>query len=272
MSDDLHGSAVERLAEVLDLIAAEGSHAYAKRIIGDMGIPRSSAYEIITRLVHAGYVSRLPCGGLRLGDELCQLGLSHLGLAVGTKRIRGALELLQEETQELAYLACLHDTRILVTHLYRSERAARTIIAAGCEFPVNWLSCGLLLLSNLSEDELSRFLTNNVRPSPTGEAPTNLRRLAEEVSMARRKRYVIEPTSTSGGNGSISAAVMDPAEACVATITLVLPAARMMHNIDSLLSRVRSAAMTIAAGLVQPHRQDAGHARLPLSARRANIL
>jgi DNA-binding IclR family transcriptional regulator len=252
MNDEGLDTAVDRLSEMLDLIAAEGSHAYAKCVIEDVRIPRSSAYQLLTRLIHAGYLKRLPCGGLRLGDEISALALSRLSLANAADAIRDTLRMLQEETQELAYLACLHDNRVIVTHLFRSERAARTVISVGAEFPVNWLACGRLLLSHLSDDQLKQFLISNVRPSPNCDATTNLRKLTEEVHEARRKRYVVELPPKVGGTGSIAAAVVAPSGACVAAISLTLPGVRMIHNVDSLVSCVCSAATALTAVLTQP--------------------
>ena len=61
---------VGRAAEVLDLFSVERPYWGPTEVAAEVGVAKSSAYELLRELARAGLVERMACGKYRLGWRL----------------------------------------------------------------------------------------------------------------------------------------------------------------------------------------------------------
>jgi len=96
-----------RITQALDLVAQARTSPSSRLLFDQLGIPRSSGYDLVSSLGRRQYLQNRTGSQWVLGDEIHVLALSRYGLGGIAERIAPALEALQEGTQEVALLAVL---------------------------------------------------------------------------------------------------------------------------------------------------------------------
>jgi len=104
---------VGRAAEVLDLFSVERPYWGPTEVAAEVGVAKSSAYELLRELARAGLVERMACGKYRLGWRLVGLARTMLrSNGLSTTVIPAAHELARE-LGETVHLAALDRERVL---------------------------------------------------------------------------------------------------------------------------------------------------------------
>lgn len=238
-----------RVADTLDIVAQARTAPASRQIFERLAAPRSSGYDLLRGLLEKDYLQRRAGGRWILGDEVHALAMSRFGLGEVAAQIAPVLTALQEETQETSQLMVLNDTQVWVTHAYRSIRSISLGPEIGASMPINWTAAGCLLVCGLNERFLRRFVAAHARPSPAGQAPTDIERLVREVQDAQHRGYAVEIGEACRGAASIAAPVTDAHGKCLAAVSLLLPVARMLSCQETLISLVRAAAAKLTRGL-----------------------
>ncbi|HUS56344.1 MAG TPA: helix-turn-helix domain-containing protein [Thermohalobaculum sp.] len=69
---------MRRAIAIFELLLAEGEPMPIAKIIARLGIPKSTAYELVHTLSHAGYLERSDrSSSLFLGRKLFELGMAY---------------------------------------------------------------------------------------------------------------------------------------------------------------------------------------------------
>jgi DNA-binding IclR family transcriptional regulator len=98
---------VRRASEVLDLFSVERPYWGPTEVAAEIGVAKSSAYELLRELARAGLVERMACGRYRLGWRLAGLARTMLQTnRLGTAAIPAAHQLARQlgETVHVAAL------------------------------------------------------------------------------------------------------------------------------------------------------------------------
>jgi DNA-binding IclR family transcriptional regulator len=236
---------IARLCDILDQVAHAGKPASARTLIADLGIPRSTAYDLFRMLAAEGFLERDDAGALQLGKAVRRLAFAYLGIGPLAAQVEPVLAELQEVTGETAQLSVLDGGQVLVVHAVSGPRAMRVNTDVGLRVPVNWTAAGRVLLASLPDKQLDYFLTANIRPSPTGRAEARIQRLKAEIRQAQIDGYALELSQASEHAGSIAAPVSD-GQGCRAAVCLEVPEARLEGNRTPLIEAVKRAAQKLA--------------------------
>jgi DNA-binding IclR family transcriptional regulator len=103
---------VGRAAEVLDLFSVERPYWGPTEVAAEVGVAKSSAYELLRELARAGLVERMACGRYRLGWRL--VGLARMMLqSSGLSTTVPAAHELARQLGETVHLAALDRDRVL---------------------------------------------------------------------------------------------------------------------------------------------------------------
>ena len=240
--------AVRRALGILELMMKSGKPLTVAEIIGDLGIPKSTAYELVNTLTAAGYLA--PQGGdkrLFLGRKLFELGSAYQSQVDLLKDGSRVIAELRDLTGETVQLSVLDGTMMLVLMKEEGSNPIRIVSTVGSRVPVNWAASGRLLVSDLEEPELRAFLRDTVRQSPTGRAQLDIEALVREIRQSRRRGYATEINETNAHAGCVAAPVFDGSGRCVAAISVVAPAARLTaRNRAGLVAAVTDAARKLS--------------------------
>jgi IclR family KDG regulon transcriptional repressor len=212
------------------MLAREGA-ARIQDLVDDLGIPQSTAYELARILMEAGYVEQgRERGALCLGRKLYELGMAYRSQVDLLKDGEDIVHRLSQELGETVQLSVLDHDRMLVLLKDEGTRPLRIISKVGSRVPVNWAAAGRLLVSDMSEDELRRWLPANVAPSPTKTAPLDVEELVGQIRAFRARGYGIEVGEANEHAGCVAAPVLDREGRCIAAISVAAPEYRLSES------------------------------------------
>jgi DNA-binding IclR family transcriptional regulator len=242
---------VHRTVELLDFLRARGAPATGPEIVQALGIPKSSAYELIRTLAGAGLIEEdAGSGRYYLGRRLYVLGLAYRAQVDLMREGTAAVRALRDETGETVQFSVLDDRHMLVLVKEEGVHALRIISTAGSRVPVNWAAAGRFLVSDLDDAALRALLAETVRPSPTGRAETDIDRLVARIRAARRDGFATEINEVNAHAGCVAAPVLDEAGRCVAALSIAVPEPRLTpERLPVLIAAVTGAARRLSERL-----------------------
>ncbi|MCI0429761.1 MAG: IclR family transcriptional regulator [Rhodospirillales bacterium] len=227
---DEGGRSARRVLSIFDLMLSRGEPLTVAEVVRALGIPKSTAYELMRTLTAAGYVERSGNASYFLGRKLFELGMayrSHVDLLKEGSKI---VEELRDETGETVQLSVLENNVMLVLVKEESQKPIRIISRVGSRVPVNWAAAGRLLVSDLSDHELKALLPRIIKPSPTKRAPTDPGELVRQIKRFRAQGYGFELNEANEHAGCVAAPVIDASGKCVAAISIVAPEQRLQRS------------------------------------------
>ncbi|NTE68193.1 IclR family transcriptional regulator [Agrobacterium tumefaciens] len=242
---------LRRAIEILGLIESKGRGLSVSEIVGELSLPRSTAYEIVRVLLETRLLAQEDSDAkFKLGARLFELGMhyrSHDRLLQEGSRILAAL---RDETGETVQLSILDGDRVNIVLKEEGRRAVRIISDVGSRVPVNWSAAGRLLVSDLGDVELKKFLERTIAQSPTGQAEMNVPNLMGQIRAYRKRGYSTETNEANEHAGCIAAPVLNDTQSCIAAISLAAPESRLKsEDFERLKSGVQSAANQLSASL-----------------------
>jgi len=226
---------LRRAVSILGLIHDSGRAQRVADVVASLGIPKSTAYELIRVMAAEGLVAPTEDGRFALGRRLHELGT---GYSVQVDLLREGTRIMRElrdETGETVQLSIMDGTLMQVLLKEEGNRAVRIISNAGSRVPVNWAAAGRLLVSDLDDASLIRLLADTARPSPTGCAETDPARLVAQVRRSRAQGHAVEIGETNEQAGCIAAPVLDVTGAVMAALSVVAPEQRLQTSDFALL-------------------------------------
>jgi DNA-binding IclR family transcriptional regulator len=250
--DDNTGSrSVRRALDILELMLKHDQPVTVAQIIGELAIPKSTAYELVRTLSDGDYLEPAGKGsGLFLGRRLFELGMayrSHVDLLRDGSRIA---EELRDETGETVQLSVLENDLMMVLFKEEGVRPLRIISHIGSRVPVNWAAAGRLLVSDMDDKALAGLLSATIRQSPTGRAVLDVKKLIAQIRKFRRQGYATELNETNEHAGCVAAPVVDASGRCIAALSIVAPEQRLARpNRDKLIAAVMAAAEKLSRRL-----------------------
>lgn len=251
-SDESSGSrSVRRALDILELVLKHNQPVTVAQIITELGIPKSTAYELVRTLSDGDYLEAAGKGsGLFLGRRLYELGMayrSHVDLLRDGSRIA---EELRDETGETVQLSVLENDLMMVLFKEEGIRPLRIISTVGSRVPVNWAAAGRLLVSDLDDDALKTLLAATICQSPTGRAILDVDKLVAQIRKFRRQGYATELNETNEHAGCVAAPVIDGKGRCIAALSIVAPEQRLAKpNREQLIAAVVAAAQKLSRRL-----------------------
>lgn len=247
--DGSNARSLLRAIRVLDHLGQSETGRTAAEIVAALGLPRSTAYEILGALTEAGLLEQAPDDSrFRLGPRLFELGMHYRSqdrLLREGSRVLGAL---RDQTGETAQLSILEVNCAKIVLKEEGHRALRIISTVGTRVPVNWSAAGRLLVSDLGDAALEEFLSRTIAPSPTGRAQMDVAHLAGEIRRFRTQGHAMEVSEANEHAGCVAAPVLSPDGRCIAAVSLAVPEPRLAsQDLAALVDMVKTAAQQLTA-------------------------
>jgi DNA-binding IclR family transcriptional regulator len=242
-------SGIDRALQILDYLQENmnpvGPYAVAKAI----GAPLSTVYVIIDDLVEKRLLQRRSDGLVWLGARLYHYGLAYAQsldfLNVATHEMQD----LCREVEETIQICGRDGDHMVVLAMADGPGHFRVTSRIGSRVPLNWTASGRLLVGHLPTEERLEIFRHASRASPTGHAQTDAEALSAASAVALKERLSIQINESDFSVACVAAPICDPAGACVATISVVLPEHRVVQDRQRYTGAVRNAAERIEATL-----------------------
>jgi DNA-binding IclR family transcriptional regulator len=242
---------VRRALEMFELMLRRGEPLSVAEIVQTLGIPKSSAYELVRTLAEYGYLEPGPASGsFGLGRKLYELGMAYRNQVDLLKEGGRVVGELCQRTGESVQFSVLEDGMMLVLLKEESPQPIRIISRIGSRVPVNWAAAGRLLVSDLDDEALRETLAEHVAPSPTGTASTDIDALIAQIRAFRAQGYGFELGEANAHAGCVAAPVTDGSGRCVAAISVIAPEQRLqVENRSFLIEATTEAARKLSRRL-----------------------
>ena len=219
-------SALDRALQVLDQLQTSGTPMTAYDIARSAGAPLSTMYSIIDDMVEKGLLMRADDRRVWLGPRLYGYGLTYANsldvLAVAGEE----MQRLSREVEETVQVCGRDDGMMVVLLMAEGPGHFRVTSRVGSRVPVNWTASGRLLVGHLPPAKRAAFFAKHAKPSPTGRAQTDPRKLSQASAAALAQRLSMQVGESDASVACLAAPVMNPGGECMVTVSIVLPEAK----------------------------------------------
>lgn len=252
--------ALRRGLQVLHALASRPAPISAAALARDLGLARSTVYELLTELAAAGFAVHLP--------DSRRWGLGLAAFEVGSAYLRGqplerlagpALARLSAATAATAHLGVLHGAQTLYLAKERPLRGPSLVTEVGVRLPAALTATGLSMLAALPAAQVRALFPDvDAFVTRTGRGTRTLPELRDRLAAIRRRGWAVEDGEVSPDTASLAAPVFDhngmPAAAVGLTVSHRCPAgtanaAGCGLDLAEFATVVRSAAASLTAAV-----------------------
>ncbi len=203
--------ALRRGLAVLQLLASRATPVSAAAVARDLGLPRSTTYELLSELAAAGFAAHLPAERRwGLGLAAFEIGSAYLRGQPLERVGRPVLVRLSVAAAGTAHLGVLHGNQTLYLAKEKSGRTPTLVTDVGVRLPAALTATGLSILAHLPAGQVrALFPDATAFVDRTGRGPATLPALRRDLAGARRQGWAVEDGRISAGAASVAAAVFD---------------------------------------------------------------
>ena len=254
--------AAEQTLAVLRFLARQAGPVPAAAVAREAGLPRSTAYHLLSVLVENGFVVHLPEERrYGLGVAAFELGSAYARQAPLARLARPVLARLVDRVGESAHLAVLHGREVLYVVEDRAAGRPPLVTDVGVRLPAHLTASGRAMLADLPAPQVRALFPDRAAfVDRTGLGPASLPELRRVLAEVRRRGHAVEDGEVSSGLASVAAAVHDHTGHPVAGVAVTYPAtgpdavARPAADHATVVTAVRATAaeLTRRLGGVRP--------------------
>jgi IclR family acetate operon transcriptional repressor len=234
--------AIDRVCDILDLVAAEGPIALADIALA-CGIPKTSAFRYLATLEARQYVNRV-------GDSAeYRLGLAMMSFQSNpfdplVEAAIPLLETIRDKFGETANLGVLTGNRISYLAIVESKKSVRLAARAEDKDFVHCTALGKAIVSRMPLGEVHTLLGETFERR-TYKTLTTWDGLERELELVRQNGFAVDDEENELGGRCVAVAVAGPFKAA---ISLSAPVSRLA---EKELAKAASELNIISAALTQ---------------------
>lgn len=238
---------VQKAVRILELIAKEPGLTVSK-VSERLGLPKSSAHDILATLEDESLVFRTHAGGgLHLGIRLFELGNKSLGDFEIRKASEASLRWLNKELDETVHLTILDNDEVLYVECFESTKRLRIYSVIGVRAPLHCTAVGKAIMAYLPEAEVDRIVAERGLPKMTENTIIDAQELKKELVATVRRGYAIDNSEHEEGVRCVAAPIRSRSGEVIASISVSGPDQRIaMGDVPQLAILVVKAANEIS--------------------------
>lgn len=213
---------------ILEYLARHSDPAPAATIGRELGLPRSSTYQLIRVMQDEGFVVHYPeLRAYGLGALVSEIGSSVLRANRLASLGRPLIDRLVAESAVpvVGQLAVLHGSDVSYVGVASGFRAPTTVARLGVRLPAHLTATGRALLARVSTDQVrALFPHRESLITRHGLGPRSLRELDAILAETRRRGWSIEDGEITEEYASVASSAVDRNEYPAAAIGLTFRA------------------------------------------------
>jgi DNA-binding IclR family transcriptional regulator len=217
--------AAAQALRVLRHVAAQAGPVPAAVIARDLGLPRSSTYQLLAVLVAEGFVVHLPEERrYGLGVSAFELGSAYSRQAPLARLARSPLARLVDDLGHNAHLAVLHGREVLYLVEERAPGRPPLVTDVGVRLPAHLTASGRAVLAALTRAQVrALFPDRSAFVDRTGLGPSSPGQLRQVLEQVRARGFAVEDGEVTPGFASVASAVLDHTGHPVAGVAVTFP-------------------------------------------------
>jgi len=191
---------------VLKFLSAQAEPVSAARIAASVGLPRSSAYHLLSAMAEEDFVVHYAddrCWGIGIGAWEVGHGFARQEPLARIARV--PLAQLVDQVGESAHLAILLGTDVLYVVEERAPSRPHLVTDVGVRLPAHLTASGRAILASLGQSQMSALYPNKTSfVSRTGLGPRSPIELKRVLSETRQRGFALEEGEVTPGFSSIA--------------------------------------------------------------------
>ncbi len=237
---------IDRMASLLDALAAEQNGASLKILSAETGLHPSTTFRILSSLIQHGFVARDEAGLYLLGPHLLQLAAKvRVGLDVRAVA-RPEMEWLRDQVGETVNLTVRQGDEMVYVERVTPNRMMRVEQLIGSRAPLHVTAVGKLMLGEAGAAATRDYAKRTRLPAYTANTRHDVKTLLEDIGICSARGYALDDEEAELGVGCIGALIRDATGAAVAGLSVSAPMERRQMDWVTL---VQEAARRVSARL-----------------------
>jgi DNA-binding IclR family transcriptional regulator len=229
---------IDRVISLLDALLQQHRPMRIGDIARQIGAPRSTTYEIVSRLVEADILQpHGPEGHVYFGRAAHLFGRAYADANPLLRRAGELMERLAAETEATVQLCGLKGNKYVVIDARDGGGLFRITTDIGVEVPIPWTASGRLLLGHMSDAEIRAFLPPEDFRLPDGRM-LPVEAFLSDVARARAEGHCATTGLANRFTYCLAAPIRDQAGVVRSTLCFVLPADTCEARRNELLARL----------------------------------
>jgi len=234
---------VTRALLILDSLAGNTEGLSVKDIAARVGLNVSTTHHLVNTLEDRQYVFRLANGTYGLGSAIPRLYGAFLRTAQPNARLLEIVQDLAKTTQETTYTCLWQNDEIVIQDIIEASQALRVGgLHVGFTGYPHARASGKVLLAQLSEEALDRYLATHPLTARTPNTITMREKLKAHLKLVAKQGYALDHEEFAEGVCCVAAPVYFANGQAVAALSVSVPAGRFAENEAALISAVVRAA------------------------------
>jgi DNA-binding IclR family transcriptional regulator len=217
--------AAQQVLAILAHLGRQAGPVPAAAVARDLGLPRSTVYQLLATLATSGFVVHLVderrfC----LGVAAYELGTGYSRQAPLTRLARVPLARLADRTGHTAHLAVLHGREVIYVIEERAPGRPPLVTDVGVRLPAPLTASGRAMLAALPAAHVTAlFPTADTFVTRHGVGPRSLSALRRLLVETRRLGHAAEDGEVTPGFAAVAVAVRDHSHHPVAAVAVTFP-------------------------------------------------
>ena len=242
--------AVLKSLDILELLGRSGQ-ASLTEICTRLGLPKSSAYQILQTLASRGYVRHVgSSAAYSLGLSLFELGNQAVGQLDLRDEARPILRELVAQTHQTGHLGILDGQQGMYLVKVDGDRAVRLNSWEGKRLPLHSTSIGKALLAWIGDDAARLMLGPGPLPALTSATITDPEGLISHLEEVRRQGWALDDQENESHIRCLGAPIRDIHGQVAAAISLSGLASELVGEmLLDMAARTKAAAALISSRL-----------------------
>lgn len=224
-----HVTSLERGLRVMEILSTCPAGLTLSEVAREAGLTRAGARRFLHTLVTTGYASETG-RRFRLTPRLLSMARTFVGGASLWRFAEPFMQDVSDRLNESCSAAVLSGEDVVYVARVAGQRIMSVGLQVGTRLPAYCTSMGRVLLSDLDETDLLRFLENATLEKRTPETVTQPDRLFHIIGNAGRNGYSVVDEELETGLCSIAVPVRDTTGRIVAAVNVSTQAGRRTHE------------------------------------------
>ncbi len=217
---------IERLASLLDAIAAQNEDASLKVLSAETGLHPSTAFRILSSLAEQGFVERTSRGNYQLGIKLLQLG-NRVGARTDFRKIALPLmEKLRDRLDETVNLTVRESDEVVYVERSLAKRMIRVEQVIGSRAPLHVTAVGKLMLGEMGADACRSYAKRSKLSRYTANTHKTVSSLLKDCLASAKLGYAYDNQEAELGVGCIGSLIRDASGQVIAGLSVSAPIER----------------------------------------------
>ena len=236
--------AAARALGVLRVLAQAPGPLGAPAIARTLGVPRSSAYQLLAVMADEGFVVHLRDEGrYALGVAAFEVGVAYLRHSMLEHLARPALHRLVVDAGAIVpavcHVAVLHGREVLYVVREGTGPIVSGVIEVGVRLPAALTASGRAMLARLSKEQVRALFPDEAAfVDRTGAGPTRPAALGRLLAVEARRGWAEEDGHVVEGYATVAVAVTDAQARPVASIGATFRSAQADADARAALARL----------------------------------